>query len=103
MKYRLLLPLVVLLGMLTMTPAFAASKKKPTPAPVVLPMIASVTATSVTISEKNVSRTFTINQFTEINVNGRRGTVADLKPGMTASITIGTDSSKLARINATSK
>lgn len=103
MKYRFLLPLVVVVGMLTLNPAFAASKKKPTPAPIVEPTITSVTASSVTISEKSVSRTFTINQFTEVNVNGRRATVADLKPGMAAHITIGTDATKLSRINATSK
>jgi hypothetical protein len=102
MKYRFLLPLIAMLAMLA-TPAFAAAKKKPTPAPVVGPTITAVTANTVTISEKSVARTFTINQFTEINVNGRRATVADLKPGMAASITIGTDATKLARINATSK
>jgi hypothetical protein len=67
------------------------------------PTITAVTASSLTVKEEKVMKTLTITQFTEINVNGRRATVAELKPGMTVSITLGTDPSKASRINATGK
>lgn len=104
-KFRFLFPFVaVLLGILTMSPAFGASKKKASPPPLIKsPTISSVTATSITVSEEKVTKTFTITQFTEINVNGQRATVAELKPGMTVSITMGTDPTKASRINATGK
>ena len=44
-----------------------------------------------------------ITQFTEINVNGRKATAAELKPGMTVNVSLGTDSAKASRINATGK
>jgi hypothetical protein len=62
-----------------------------------------VTTNSVTIKDENTTRILTITQFTEINVNGRKATAAELKPGMTVSITLGTDSSKASRIIATGK
>jgi hypothetical protein len=39
-------------------------------------------------------RTFTVTQFTEINVNGQKATIADLKTRMTANVTMGTDPSR---------
>ena len=102
-KSLVLLPLVCLLGILTMSPAFAASKKKPAPPLIKVPTISSVTATSITVTEDKITKTLTITQFTEINVNGQRATVADLKPGMTVSITLGTDPAKASRVNATGK
>jgi hypothetical protein len=95
----------VLIGLLsTSVAAFGAAKKKPSPPPQnQAPTITAVSADTVTVTEHNAARTFTVNQFTEINVNGRKATIADLKPGMNASITIATDSTKLSRINATSK
>jgi hypothetical protein len=95
--------LVILLGILTMSPAFGASKKKPSPTPSQAPTIASVTANSITVTEPKVTKTLAITQFTEILVNGQRATAADLKPGMTVSITLGTDPTKASRINATGK
>ena len=50
-----------------------------------------------------MTKTLTITQFTEINVNGRKATVAELKPGMIVNVTLGTDPSKVSRINATAK
>jgi len=50
--------------------------------------------------QDQTSRTFAITQFTEINVNGQRATVADLKPGMKVSVTAGMDPSQAARISA---
>ncbi len=39
-------------------------------------------------------------QFTEINVNGQRATVADLRPGMVVNVTMDTDPTRASRINA---
>ena len=94
----------VLLGMVLVIPAFAGSKKKAAPPPVHQPpVISSVTANSVTVTEDKVSRTLAITAFTEINVNGRRATITDLKPGMTVSITLGAGANLASRINATGK
>lgn len=101
-KLRFLL-LAVFLGTLTLSPAFGASKKKPAPPEIQAPVIASVTATSITITEGKAAKTLTISQFTEIFVNGVKATVADLKPGMNVSVTLGTDPTKANRINATGK
>src|SRR3954465_10200763 len=89
-------------ALLTVTPAFAASKKKATPAPIQIPTITSVTATSVTVTDAKSSKTLGINQFTEITVNGQKATVAELKPGMAVSVTL-SDPTKASRINATGK
>ena len=103
-KFRFLLPIVVvLLGLLVVSPAFGASKKKTPPPQHQGPVISSVSANSITVAEEKTVRTFTITQFTEINVNGQKATIADLKPGMTVSITMGTDPTKASRINATGK
>jgi hypothetical protein len=96
----------ILIALLTTSvAAFGASKKKSSPPPAAAksPTISSVTATSVTISEANGSKTLQINQFTEITVNGQKATVADLKPGMTVNVTLGTDASKASRIAASTK
>jgi len=99
--------LVVLLSLATLLPitVFAgSSKKKPTPPPMIQsPTIAAVTADSITVKEAQGTKTLTITQFTEINVNGRKAMVAELKPGMIVNITLGTDPSKVTRINATAK
>jgi hypothetical protein len=103
-RIRFLFPVVVvLLGMLTISPTFAASKKKDPPPLIKSPTIASVTATSITVAEGKLTKTLTITQFTEITVNGQKATAAELKPGMTVSITMGTDPTKASRINASGK
>ena len=91
-----------LLAFIAATPAFGKSKKKKTsPAPAYhQPVISSVNGNAVTVSDEKGSRTFTITQFTEINVNNQRSTVADLKPGMNVNVTIGMDRSQASRINA---
>src|SRR4051794_35068157 len=99
---RLFLVTIVSL-LLALNPAFGASKKKGTPAPIQTPTITSVTATSVTVTDAKSSKTLGINQFTEITVNGQKATAAELKPGMNVTVTLGTDSTKAARINATGK
>lgn len=95
--------IVLVCAVLALSPAFAASKKKATPAPVITPVISSVTATSVTVTEGKNAKTLGITQFTEITVNGQKATAAELKPGMNVTVTLGTDPTKAARINATGK
>ena len=89
-----------LLITVTLTHAFGASKKKKAPERHDT-VIASVTGNSVTLIDDKTTRTLTITQFTEINVNGQRATVADLNPGMTVTFALGTDPTKASRINAT--
>jgi hypothetical protein len=101
MKNILSIVISVLLVALA-TPALAGSKKKKaTPPQYQAPVISSVTANTITVSEEKTTRTFIITQFTEINVNGQRGAVADLKPGMTVSVTIGVDPTRASRVVAT--
>ena len=106
MKKSLFIPLVAvctILAVITATPAFGGSKKKKaTPAPKSHPpIISSVTGNAITVSEEKTTRTFIITQFTEINVNGQRATIVDLKPGMTVSVTIGMDPTRASRVVAT--
>jgi hypothetical protein len=82
-------------------PAFGKGKKKKATPAYQAPVISSVTGNAITVSEPNTTRTFMVTQFTEITVNGQRASIADLKPGMTVSVTIGVDPSRAARINAT--
>jgi len=79
MKQRRLFIIAVVGGAVMASTAFAGSKKKPASASIQAPIIAAVTADSITVNEEKATRTLTINQFTEINVNGRRATVAELK------------------------
>ncbi len=63
--------------------------------------IQSVNPNAITIVEDNkVTKSFAITQFTEISVNGQRAAVTDLQPGMSVSVTMGADPSKLSRIDA---
>jgi hypothetical protein len=102
MNNRLLVAVSVLLLLIIAAPGFAGSrKKKPTPAPAYhQPVISSVTSNAITVSDQKTTRTFTVSQFTEISLNGQRATFADLKPGMTVNVTIGTDPTRASRINA---
>jgi hypothetical protein len=102
--HLLLIIATALLGIVVTNPAFGSGKKKATPPPVSRsPVITSVSANTVTVTEEKTARTLTISQFTEITVNGQRATIADLKPGMIVSVTLGTDPSHASRINATGK
>ncbi|PZR73534.1 MAG: hypothetical protein DLM73_10410 [Chthoniobacterales bacterium] len=104
-KFCFLLPgFAILLGLLMLSPAYGASKKKPAPPPQVHPpTIFSVTANSITVTEEKTTKTLTITPSTEITVNGQKATAAELKPSMTVSITMGTDPTKASRISATGK
>jgi hypothetical protein len=91
-----------LIGLLAASPASGASKNK-TPPINQTPVITSVTANSVSITEGKITRTLAITQFTEITVNGVKATAAELKPGMNVNVTLGIDSAKASRINASGK
>ena len=79
--------------------AFAGGRKKTTPPPQPT-LISNVSGNAITVSDDKITRTFVMTQFTEINVNGQRGSVADLQPGMVVNVTIGTDPTRASRINA---
>jgi hypothetical protein len=103
MRTMLLFVVWILVTALALAPAFGKDrKKKATPVPAYHPpAISSVTGNAITVSDQSTTRTLTITQFTEITVNGQRASIADLKPGMTVSVTLGMDPSRAARINAT--
>ena len=101
MRNRLVVVVWILLASMVLAPAFGKGKKKKASPAYQPPVISSVTGNAITVSEPNTTRTFMVTQFTEITVNGQRASIADLKPGMTVSVTIGVDPSRAARINAT--
>jgi hypothetical protein len=104
MNRRGFLNIVACLALCVSSDALAGSKKKPAaPPPSQSPTIAAVTAESVTVKDAQGMKTLAITQFTEINVNGRKATAAELKPGMTVNVTLGTDPTKASRVNATGK
>ena len=91
-----------LIAIFTTTSAFGGGRKKrTTPPPQAQPtLISNVSGNAITVSDDKVTRTFVITQFTEINVNGQRATVADLRPGMVVKVTMDTDPARASRINA---
>jgi hypothetical protein len=101
MKNRLLVVVWVLLAAIAFSPAFGKSRKKKATPAYQAPVIASVTANAITVTEQKTARTFTVTQFTEITVNGQRASIADLKPGMTVNVTLGMDPTRASRIVAT--
>jgi len=63
-------------------------------------VIASVAADSVTVDADKVSKSYKITPFTEVTLRGQKATVADLKPGMAVSVTMGADPAIASRIAA---
>ena len=61
---------------------------KPTPEPQHT-TISLISGNSITISTGKDTKTYTIDQDTQIQLKGGRATVADLKPGMRVAITPG--------------
>jgi hypothetical protein len=88
------------LAVIRTIPAFGGSKKKKATPVYHTPVISSVTGNAITVSEEKTTRRFIITQFTEINVNGQRATIVDLKPGVTVSVTIGMDPTRASRVVA---
>src|SRR5438045_8817443 len=102
MKMRHLALVILSLGILFSNNVIAGSKKKVTPPPIIQsPTIAAVTANSVTIKEEKTTKTLTIDQFTEINVNGRKAAAAEPKPRMVVNVTLGPDPYEDRRHTAT--
>jgi len=87
---------------LTPHPGFAAGKKKKKASPKEQydPVISNVTVNSITVTNRREVRTFIVTPFTEINVNGQKGMIADLKSGMRVNVTIGLDPTQAGRIVA---
>jgi hypothetical protein len=102
MKYRFFVVVCILLAALATAPAFAGGKKKKKASPPKYQpaVISSVTGNTITVTQEKVTRAFTVTPFSEITVNGQRATIADLKPGMTVSVTIGVDPSQASRVSA---
>ena len=91
-----------LLVALMSTPALAGGKKKKASQPKYqAPVISSVTGTTITVTQEKVTRAFTITRFSEITLNGQKAMITDLKPGMTAIVTIGVDPTQASRVVAT--
>jgi hypothetical protein len=63
-------------------------------------VIASVAPDSITITQDQQSKSYKISQFTEITFRGQKAALADLKPGMTVSVTQGMDPLTASRIAA---
>lgn len=100
-KNRLLM-VFILIGALATAPAFAGGRKKKASSPKYQPpVISSVTGNTITVTQEKTTRAFTITRFSEVTVNGQKATIADLKPGMTVSVTIGVDPSQASRVVAT--
>jgi hypothetical protein len=89
---------------LTLDSGFAAGKKKKTSPRAQReqydPVISNVSANSITVTNQKQARTFLVTPFTEINVNGQKGMIADLKSGMRVNVTIGLDPTQAGRIVA---
>ena len=102
MKSKLVVILFILLAALVTTPSFAGRKKKASPAPKYqTPVISSVTGNTITVTQEKLTRAYTITRFSEVMVNGQKATIADLKPGMVVSVTIGVDPTQASRVVAT--
>jgi hypothetical protein len=102
MNNKLFVLISVLLAVIAIGPTFGkGKKKKATPAAAYHQTIISMIGmNAITVSDDKATRTFMVSRFTEITVNGQRGTITDLKPGMTVNVTIGTDPTHASRITA---
>ena len=101
------LPAVLLAAATALALLFSASvhgaekkkKKKAEPEPVVS-VISAVNGNTVDVTVGTATKTLKISQFTEIRLNGQKGSAADLQPGMTVSeVVLGADPSVASRIN----
>ena len=102
MKLNLIATLFIATGLVfaTTSDLYAKGRKgggKPAPKKVIPPNHSKVTAisdTSITVSTKGGSQTFSIGEFTTIYVDGVRSKASDIREGMLAMV--GGDSSKKA-------
>jgi hypothetical protein len=104
-KTKLSLIVLLLIGSLIATPAFAKGKAKATPVPrTEQDRITAVSADSITIATKNHSKTYAVKSggfgATEIYVNGQKATIDAVQVGMAASVVAGMDGTTASIINA---
>ena len=81
---------------------FARTTKKSTPAPAHEPTITNVSGNTITVTDDKSARAINVSPLTEVIVNGQKGTVADLKPGMTVALTLSSPT-QASRIVANTK
>jgi len=88
MTPRIILPVLLALGLLTLPGALRAGEPKPRPTPVHHHVtIEAVTTDSITINEPGGDKTYKITRDTEITFKGETTTVDQLQPGMRVQIT----------------
>lgn len=80
------------------TPKGSTAKHTPAGPPQIT--ITNITATSITFSDDNSTKTVNVTPFTEVIVNGQKGTMNDLKTGMVVNVAL-RDPSTASRITAT--
>ena len=101
---RFIVPIVIMCAfaqILVPGPSLAAGrKKKVSPPEQHDPVVSNVTANSITVTSQRETRTFIVTPYSEIKVNGQKGTIGDLKPGMKVNVTIGLDPTQAGRIVA---
>jgi hypothetical protein len=91
--------IVALVGALPVSAA--DKKKKKEPSEPIVSTVAAVNGNVIDITTGTATKTLKMSQFTEVRVNGQKGSPADLKPGMTVSeVVLGADPSVASRINA---
>ena len=95
---RLLLTALVLA--VSCTAAQAGDKRKKAEPEHHDTVIATVTPTSMTISEGKAQKTVAISPSTEIYVRGQKADVAALQAGMAVDLALGMDGKQASRINA---
>ena len=93
---------VLLTCAIAVTPSIARTTKKATPPPSHVPTISAVSGNTITVTGEKSAKTVTVSPLTEITLNGQKATFADLKPGMTVSLTL-SGPTQASRIVATSK
>jgi hypothetical protein len=94
---------VFVFAAVSLTPSAHARGRRKKATPVPTPhaiVIAKIGANSITVTDENTTKTVTVTQFTEITLNGRRATFADLKPGMVVSLGLSSPT-EASRITAT--
>jgi hypothetical protein len=64
-------------------------------------VIAAINGNTVDIAMGTTTKTLKVTQFTEVRLNGQKGSPADLRPGMVVTeFVLGADPSVASRINA---
>ena len=114
MNPRYIPTLVVVLGVQALCVMEARSATKaPAPKPLRTPKpaekgtpvpthttIAGIAADSITLAEPNGKKTYKITKDTEFDLKGEKVKLEDLKVGMRASVTVGSDPGVASRISA---